>query len=189
MRTQTSTGSVRLERYSAAGARAIRKTVQSIYERSYIDEIASGNPFDSVEAFMHRFDSYASNPDLDLVIAYQNAGEAIGQAWGWPLTEQTGWWSGLLSEPEPGFTREDGCRTFALSEIMVVREWTSRGIGRALHDELLLARPEARATLLVEPDNERAYKAYRKWGWRRVSQLRPSWPDAPTFDVLILDLG
>lgn len=187
MSAQASAAGIRVRRYDAAGARDIRDTVQAVYERSYGNQIASGNPFNSVSAFMFRFDCYASNPYLDLVTAYQN-GEAIGQAWGWPLAERTGWWSGLLAEPEPGFTREDGHRTFALSEIMVVREYTGRGMGRKLHDELLLARPEARAALHVERDNERACKAYRNWGWYHVSQLRPDWQDAPTFNVLLLDL-
>ena len=56
------------------------------------------------------------------------------------------------------------------------------------HDELLGGRTEQRATLLAEPDNTTAYRAYVKWGWRKVSQLRPHWPDAPLFDVLMLPL-
>lgn len=178
---------VRFQRYSAEEARQIRDTVQDIYERSYVDAIASGDPFDSVNAFMRRFDSYASNPSIDLVIAYQDD-RAIGQTWGWPLTAQTGWWSGLLSEPDPDFTREDGHRTFALSEIMVIPECTGQGVAHALHDNLLTKRPEERATLLVEQDNSNAYRAYLHWGWRQVAQLCPEWEHAPTFDVLMLDL-
>jgi GNAT superfamily N-acetyltransferase len=163
---------VNFRRFDAAEARRLRSTV---------------DPFDTTEAFMHRFDSYASQPNFDLVVAYRG-GEAIGQAWGWPLTEHTQWWAGLPSEPGPDFTREDGNRTFALSEIMVSWEWTGRGIAHVLHDELLSARPESRATLLVEPDNPTAYRAYLHWGWRKVAQLRPGWNHAPTFDVLILTL-
>ncbi len=55
-------------------------------------------------------------------------------------------------------------------------------------DELLAARTEKRATLLVEPENEVAYRAYTAWGWRKAAQLRPPWPDSPTFDVLMLPL-
>ena len=98
------------------------------------------------------------------------------------------WWDGLDAEPEPGFTAEDGQRTFALSEIMVRQELTGRGIARALHDQLLGGRHEKRATLLVEPENTVAYRAYQSWGWRKVARLRPGWPDAPLFDVLILPL-
>ena len=92
-------------------------------------------------------------------------------------------------EPEPGFTDEDGSRTFALSEIMVRRPWTGRGVAHALHDELLRGRNEKRATLLVELGNDVAYRAYTAWGWRKVARLRPGWPDAPLYDVLILPLA
>ncbi|MGH4014428.1 MAG: GNAT family N-acetyltransferase [Pseudonocardiaceae bacterium] len=174
-------------RYDVAEARQLRDIVEAIYVRSYVEAIASTDPFDSVEAFMHRFDSYAAHPNFDLVVAYQDK-EAIGQAWGWPLTEHTRWWEGLLAEPEPGFTRETGRRTFALSEIMISQECAGKGVAHALHDRLLAARPESRATLLVEPENARAYRAYLHWGWRKVAQLHPNWENAPTFDVLVLTL-
>lgn len=175
-------------RYNAAEARRLRDTVETIYVHSYVEAIASGDPFDSIDTFMHRFDSYAAQPEFDLVVAYQGDA-AIGQTWGWPLTARSRWWEGFLSEPEPDFTREDGRRTFALSEIMVSQEWTGKGVAHALHDRLLSARTESRATLLVEPENTRAYRAYVHWGWRKVTQLRPSWDNAPLFDVLILTLG
>jgi GNAT superfamily N-acetyltransferase len=175
-------------RYDAAEARRCRDTVESVYTRSYVRAIMSGDPFDSVEAFMCRFDSYSSQDNFDLVVAYLDD-EAIGQTWGWPLSQNTQWWAGLLSEPEPDFAREDGDRTFALSEIMVSQEWTGRGIAHALHDKLLSTRRELRATLLVEPENTTAYQAYLHWGWRKVAQLRPAWNHAPTFDVLILTLN
>jgi GNAT superfamily N-acetyltransferase len=180
---------VTFRRYEAAGAREIRATAEGIYKGSYTEAIASGHPFDSVETFMHRFDVYAAGGGFDMAVAYLD-GEPVGQTWGWPLTEQNGarWWGGLSAEPEPGFTREDGQRTFALSEIMVCQGYTGQGIAHALHDELLTKRSEQRATLLVEPDNATAYRAYLHWGWHKVAQLRPGWPDAPIFDVLILPL-
>jgi GNAT superfamily N-acetyltransferase len=174
-------------RYDAAGARQIRPTVESVFKDSYAEAISSGDPFDSVEAFMQRFDAYTSRGSFDMVVGY-DGDDSVGQAWGWPLDERAGkgWWVGL--DPEPGFTREDGKRTFALSEIMVCSNWTGQGVAHALHDELLSGRNEQRATLLVEPDNDTAYRAYLRWGWRKVAQLRPSWPGAPLFDVLILPL-
>lgn len=179
---------ITFSRYHATEARQRRKTVEAVYVRSYVDAIASGDPFDSVEAFMHRFDSYTSQAGFDLVVAYRGA-EAIGQTWGWPLTENSQWWAGLLTEPEPGFTCENGRRTFGLSEIMMSQEWTGKGVAHALHDRLLSGRPESRAVLLVEADNARAYRAYLHWGWSKVAQLRPGWDDAPTFDVLTLTLS
>lgn len=175
-------------RYNVAEARRLQDTVEAIYARSYVEAIASGDPFDSIDTFMHRFDSYTAQPEFDLMVAYHGSA-AIGQAWGWPLTEHSKWWEGFLSEPEPGFTHEDGHRTFALSEIMVSQEWADKGVAHALHDHLLSTRRESRATLLVEPENTRAYRAYVHWGWRKVTQLRPYWDNAPVFDVLILTLG
>jgi GNAT superfamily N-acetyltransferase len=174
-------------RLGAEGAREARDTVEAVFRGAYVADIESGDPFDTPEAFMGRFDSYAANPRLDLVIAYQD-GLPVGQSWGWPLAAGSHWWEGLTSEPEPGFTVEDGSRTFAFSEVMVAREYTGRGIAHALHDELLQRRSEQRATLLAEPDNASAYRAYVKWGWQKVSQIRPRWPDAPLFDVLMLPL-
>jgi GNAT superfamily N-acetyltransferase len=173
--------------YDADGARDLRGTVEKIYAQSYTDAIAHGGPFHSVGAFMQRFDSYVNRPGFDLVLGYRG-GEPVGQTWGWPLDPETSWWDGLLTETEPGFTDEDGARTFALSEIMVCEDQTGRGVAHALHDQLLGKRPERRATLLVEPGNTGAYRAYERWGWQRVAQLRPAWPDAPLWDVLILPL-
>jgi hypothetical protein len=95
---------------------------------------------------------------------------------------------GLTAELEPGFTDEDGTRTFGLSEIVVRHAWTGRGIAHRLHDELLTGRYESRASLTVDPHNDVAYRAYLRWGWREVAKLRPGWPDAPLFDVLVLPL-
>jgi GNAT superfamily N-acetyltransferase len=176
-------------RFDTQGARAQRDTVALIHRDAYAAVIDAGDPFEFPEAFMKRFDAYTARPTFDLVIAQINE-EPAGQTWGWPLDTATGagWWRWLTTEVEPGFTDEDGTRTFALSEIMVCRAWTGQGVAHALHDELLAARPEQRAILLVRPENEVAYRAYLKWGWRKEAQLRPNWPDAPLFDVLVLPL-
>lgn len=175
------------QRFDTAGARAQRDTVELIYCDAYADSIASGRTFESAEAAMARFDAYTSRDGLDLVIGSLD-GEPVGQTWGWALRPDSAWWRGLLNEPEPGFTAEDGRRTFALSELMVRRDWTGRGIAHAIHDELLQRRRETRATLLVRPEDAIAYRAYKRWGWHKVAQLRPGWPDAPLLDVLVRPL-
>lgn len=178
---------VTFRRYDAAAARGIRGTVAMIHDESYVDRINSGDPFYTTEAFMRRFDAYTSRDGFDLVVAWRD-GEPVGQAWGWALGPNTAWWGGLTGDVEPGFTDEDGKRTFALSEIMVSQAYTGQRIAHMLHDELLGGRKETRATLLVNPINQTAYQIYLRWGWVKVAQLRPDWPDAPTFDVLILPL-
>ncbi|MBB5911718.1 ribosomal protein S18 acetylase RimI-like enzyme [Nocardia transvalensis] len=183
------TKDINFEHYTAAQARELRPDVEDIFRGSYIDTIESGEPFESPEAFMTRFDTY-TDPNrpagFELVMARID-GEPIGQAWGWPLTSGTHWWDGLqLDDGDPtAFTAETGVRTFALSEIMVRKAFTGRGIARALHDELLDSRSEQRATLLVRPDNRRAYATYLRWGWHRIGVLKPDWPNAPQFDALV----
>lgn len=175
-------------RFDALQAREIRDLVEEIYRDAYTEAIASGDPFDSPERFMERFDAYTSSGrGFDMVVAFQN-GRPIGQTWGWPLGPDTAWWRGLVEAPAPDFAVEDGARTFALSEIMVCDQWKGQGVAHALHDSLLSRRTEQRATLLVEADNPMAYRAYLSWGWERVGQLRPNWPDAPLFEVLVLEL-
>lgn len=175
------------QRYDAAGARGIHDTVSLIHREAYVERIKSGDPFSADEAFMSRFDSYTKIAGFEMILACVD-GQPAGQAWGWPLASDTEWWDGLTAEPESGFTLEDGTRTFALSELMVCQAYTGKRIARALHDEMLRGRPEDRATLLVNPANQAAYDIYRRWGWYTVAQLRPSWPGAPLFDVLILPL-
>lgn len=180
-------------RFDGAQARADRATVEDIYLHSYVEQIATGDPFRSAAEFMRRFDSYTSpkNQGFELVQVRAD-GKPVGQSWGWPLSKDSAWWGGLALDDTAAdleaFTTEDGARTFALSEIMVNSEFTGQGIARRLHDELLGARPEQRATLLVAPTNTRAYSTYLRWGWRKVGHLRPGWPDAPQFDVLLRDL-
>jgi GNAT superfamily N-acetyltransferase len=122
---------------------------------------------------------------FDMVVAYVGD-EPVGQTWGWPLKLAAA--SPGDPEPDLGFANEDRKATFALSEIMVRRNWRGQGIAHALHDEMLSARTEQRAELFVEPGNTTAYRAYLHWGWRKAAETRPDLPDAPLFDVLVLPL-
>ncbi|GLX02642.1 GNAT family N-acetyltransferase [Microtetraspora sp. NBRC 16547] len=168
-------------------ARDAVETVADIYQRSYVERITAGDPFYTVERFLGRFDLYTMRDSFELVIAEVDAAP-VGQTFGWPLPAATAWWNGLRTEVAPGFTDEDGHRTFALSEIMVAEPYQGQGIAHALHDELLKGRPEERATLLVRPDNVAAYTAYRRWGWHKAAQLQPGMADAPVYDALIKSL-
>ncbi len=179
---------LKFRRFDRSSAREQRDKISFIHDDAYVSAIASGDPFETREAFLERFDAYTSRDGFDLVIAYLDD-EPVGQAWGWALRPPDGgWWRWLTTPVEPGFVEESGERTFALSELMVLQAFTGRHIAHALHDELLSPRREQRATLLVKPDNATAYRAYLKWGWHKGAELRTNWPDSPLFDVLILPL-
>ncbi|MFI0446926.1 GNAT family N-acetyltransferase [Actinomadura sp. 6N118] len=184
---ETLVAKVTFEHFDGPAAHRLRDLVGEIDQDARADKVEAGSVFDSLDEFLRRFDAYVQRTGFDLVLAHLD-GQPVGQAWGWPLGADTGWWRGLDPEPEPGFTREDGHRTFAFSELMVRQGAAGQGIGHALHDELLAGRTEQRATLLVRPENTTAYQAYRRWGWRKAAELRPAVAHAPLMDVLILPL-
>ncbi|MEU9624993.1 acetyltransferase [Streptomyces sp. NPDC087228] len=70
---------------------------------------------------------------------------------------------------------------------MVRAPWRKTGTARRLHDALLAARPEERATLLVDQDHPKVHTLYQSWGWQTLGDLRPSIPDAPLFCAMLLD--
>lgn len=150
-------------------------------------EDVSTNNFYSDDRAVERIRSYLRAPGFELVVAYA-AGAAVGQAFGYTLPATTRWWTGLIGSVPSDFTRETGDRTFAFNELMVHPDWQGRHLAHRLHDELLSARPEERATILVRADNQTARTAYDRWGWRQVGQLQP-FPDSPVFDALILPLS
>jgi GNAT superfamily N-acetyltransferase len=170
-----------------SAAASLRPEVEDLYRRSYVERIARGDEFGRPEAFMRRFDAYVTNPSFAMVVASFD-GRWIGQAWGWPLTRTSRWWTGLRTDEGSHFTHEDGRRTFALSEIMVDQAHTGRGVAHALHDRLLAGRPEERATLLVNPANTTARCAYERWGWVQAGTLRPSWPGAAELIAMVRPL-
>jgi len=179
---------ITFQRYDMSQARQLKPTIEMVYRASYTEAIARGRSCETVESFMGRFERHSAIADLDLVIAY-HVDEPIGQIWGWPLHEGTREWDGLIPEPDEQFTREDGTRTFAIAEIMVIDQWKRKGVAHALHDFLLSARREDRGTLFVEPDNIPAHRAYERWGWFTIGQLQPTWEDAPLFDVMLIYLN
>lgn len=176
---------ITFNRYDGSTAKTIREVVEQIYVASR--EISADDPFRAPAAFMDRFDHYRKRPGFDMIVASQ-AGQPVGQTWGWPLAADTGWWNGMVTPLPLDATWEDGRRTFALSELMVVQDVAGTGVAHALVDRLLSGRLEQRATLLVAPDNDHAQTIYEHWGWHTVGQQRTSWEGSPLWNVLLLPL-
>ncbi|MEV1318396.1 GNAT family N-acetyltransferase [Micromonospora arborensis] len=150
----------------------------------YLEVYAGGGEFYSEDRYRRQLDLHMQRAGWELVTA-SIRGSLVGYIYGFPLPSHTRWWDGIHQPVPPGFTEEDGARTFALSELLVHPAWQRQGVATSLHDELIRSRSERRATLLVRPDNARARTLYNSWGWKKVTKLRPKWADAPTFDVLI----
>ena len=180
----TTVENLRIASHDIGAARAMADQLIALYARVYADKLA--DPFFSEERFAERFQAHTSRAGYALVTA-RIGDDLVGYAYGVPLAANSAWWSGLRKPLPAEVTRESGNRTFAVNEIMVLREWRRRGIARRLHDELLGRRPEERATLLVEQGNVPAITAYRRWGWRQIGELQP-FADSPVYASMVLDL-
>jgi ribosomal protein S18 acetylase RimI-like enzyme len=184
----------RYERFDAVASAGLVDELVAVYRGVYAGEPGLRGPnaetgsFFGVTRYRAQLAGHRGAPGWQVVTARVGS-RLVGYAYGFPLGPATGWWRGLTTAVPAGFTAEDGRRTFAVSEVMVLARWRRQGIGRALVGRLLADRPEQRATLLVEPRNAPAQAAYRAWGWAKVAELRPAWPEAPHYDVLVLPLG
>ena len=142
---------------------------------------------EDIAATFKRFPAQTKRPGFALAVAYDEGKLLTALAYGYPLGANTGWWNDTL-EPVPAeLTAEDGHRSFAIFELAVRQDWQRRGVGRAVHDRLIGDRPEQRVILNCRQDADAAQAFYRSLGYRRVTSVIP-WPDAPVYDVLVLDL-
>lgn len=176
------TALLEIRRHDRTAVPALRDELVDVHADARAELLS--NEFYSPARFGQRLDAYAQDPGFDLVTAHLEDA-LVGYAFGGPLSAATRWWDGLL-ENDSELTRETGTRTFAFREIIVRKAHQRRGYAHRLHDALLEARTEERATLLVRPDNP-ARDLYLRWGWRLVGHLQP-FPDSPVFDSLVLEL-
>lgn len=162
----------------------LRPVLLGVYQDVYADRLS--DPFFSAPRYWERLQAYAAREGFAIVTAALGA-ENVGYALGYPLPPGSRWWQGLTTDVNQDELIENGSRTFALTEIMIRAPWRRRGYARALHDHLLAARTEKRATLLVHPTNAAAQAAYASWGWRKLGVLKP-FADSPTYDAMLLPL-
>jgi GNAT superfamily N-acetyltransferase len=135
--------------------------------------------------FADRFRVQRRQPGFVLAVA-RHGGYLVGYASGVTLRPSTSWWRDLTTPVPEDVSAEYPGRTFALGDLLVRASWRRQGIGQALHDLILAARPEERATLTVLPAAVPAQNAFAKWGWRKVARTRL--PGAPVADVLVTSL-
>ena len=174
---------ITLDRLDVPGAMSRLDEIVAAYVEVYAH---TGDAFFGEERFRLQLAGQMGAPAWELVCADLD-GELVGFAYGFTLAAATDWWRGLLTRVPDGFTREDGHRTLAVSEIVVRSPWRRQQVGRHILDTLLSGRSEERATLLVDPDNWPAQMACAAWGWDTIAQLRPDRNGAPVYDVLMLD--
>lgn len=173
-----------IQQFDARGMHEQREDVLAVYTEVYADQL--DDPFYSLPRYWERLEAYGARDGFALVTGRLTS-ELIGYALGYTLPEGSRWWRGFQGDVDTVLLSETGHRTFAVNELMVHPAWRRRGYARALHDCLLDNRPEARATLLVRPDNISARTAYRSWGWYELGKLQP-FDDAPVFEAMVREL-
>lgn len=156
--------------------------VVPLYEASHPNR----DEFHSIDRFLERTRGYMQAPGFGMVAAFID-GTPVAQAFGYTLPPNARWWNGLTTPVDPDLIEETGTRTFAVNEVMTHPDWQRKGLGSAAHAELLRARTEERATLLVDEANTPAVTGYEKMGYRKIGKLKP-FPDSPNFDAMILPL-
>jgi ribosomal protein S18 acetylase RimI-like enzyme len=180
----TAAFSLSVEAIEAHNLPAVKDFLLDVYAEVYADQL--DDPFFSLPRYWERLQGYAARDGFSIVIG--RVGESVtGYALGYTLPAASQWWRGLRAEVDPDLLREDGHRTFAVTEIMVLADHRRRGYAGQLHDALVSDRDEQRATLLVLPDNAPAKAAYESWGWFKLGELQP-FDDAPVYDAMMLDL-
>jgi ribosomal protein S18 acetylase RimI-like enzyme len=134
-----------------------------------------------------RFRVQRRQPGFALAEA-RHGGYLVGYASGMPLRPSTDWWRHLTAPLAEKLTAEHPGRTFALLDLVVRASWRRQGIAETLHDLILAARTEERATLTVPPTATAAQQAFQKWGWRKLARSRAP-RDSTASDVLVVTLS
>ncbi|WP_404950799.1 GNAT family N-acetyltransferase [Streptomyces sp. ARC12] len=177
---------IAIRHYTGAQAPALRPLLLDVYTEVYADAARTA-PFASADRFAEGLNHWTARPGWSCVVGYDND-QPVGYAYGAPLPPRSRWRGGLLTAVPADVTTETGTRTYALSELMVREPWRKTGVARQLHDTLLTARTEQRATLLVDQDHPKVHSLYRNWGWTTLGDLRPRLDDAPLFHAMLLGL-
>ncbi|WP_406292242.1 GNAT family N-acetyltransferase [Embleya sp. NBC_00896] len=137
-----------------------------------------------VAANAARFRAQTKKATFRLALA-RDAGTAVGIAYGYNLSPNTGWWDTLVEAVPEEVRRETGERTFGLIELAVLASYRRAGVGRDLHAAVLRGGTHERVLLNARPDAGPAQALYRSLGYRRVGTAYP-WRGAALHDVLLL---
>ncbi|MFC9064773.1 GNAT family N-acetyltransferase [Streptomyces harbinensis] len=139
-------------------------------------------PHYSVERYGERLARHASEPGWEAVIGFHGT-EPIGYAYLNTLQPDDRWWRRMTTPLPAGCT---DIPTVAVKEIMLRTPWRGIGAARRIHDELLAARPEEQATLLVNPlaGDGKVKALYEAWGYREISVQQPSL-DGPVLTAML----
>jgi ribosomal protein S18 acetylase RimI-like enzyme len=170
---------ITFDRLDGRHAAAHAAELQSLHKDLHVDVPSVGDDF------ARRFRVHSRQPGF-VVVTARSGGYLIGYAAGMPLRPSTSWWREVTAILPEQVTTEYPGRTFALVELLVRGSWRRQGIGRSLHDLIVVGRPEERATVVVPPTATAAQAAFQNWGWHKIARARN--PAGSASDVLVIAL-
>ncbi|MEU5162187.1 GNAT family N-acetyltransferase [Streptomyces sp. NPDC020875] len=174
-------------RHAPAEASAIVPELTEVYARVYGGPPYAGDPFFSVRTFTERLTAAFGMPGFEVVTARLTEGTLAGYVHGVTLAPDRVWWASLNDVlPADARAAADAGEMFWLRELMVLPEYTNRGIGRRLHDAMVSGRREPWTTLTCIHDNQPARDAYPRWGYEVVDRRIKHAPESPLYDPMLL---
>jgi GNAT superfamily N-acetyltransferase len=159
---------MQFRRVDKAEARSLQVEVVELYRSAWANtkfRPAKGD----LDSFGERFLQHSENPDFRMSLALDDEW-AAGFAYGY-TSVPGGWWrrtvTAELEESAVRFWFED---CFEFAELAVAPERQRRGVGGALHDELLDHLPHQTSLLSTQQGNEEARSFYARRRWQVVRE-------------------
>jgi GNAT superfamily N-acetyltransferase len=161
-----------LRRYSALPA--ARRDLIDLYKDVRAELLHLPNY--RADVFAERLDRHGAEPGWQAVIAYASD-RPIGYAYANTIASDDRWWA-RITTPHPA--THPTAPAVAVKEIGVVTSWRGQGVARRIHDDLLAARSESYATLMVNPaaGDGKVQRLYQEWGYSVIGDVQPS-PESP----------
>jgi ribosomal protein S18 acetylase RimI-like enzyme len=172
---------------NADDTRGLIDQLAALYVRDFVDPPLNEDEFYSEERFRERvLGDYVNGPEYKMVTAW-SGDKLVAFIYGCNLFANTKWWTNSESPLPESYFKEDNRRTLAIFDLLVKREWRSKGIASLLHNKMLEDRRQERVTLLSSEEQQPAYSMWKKWGYQIIGHIRPE-EDGPTLDVFMRQL-
>ncbi|MFJ3496799.1 GNAT family N-acetyltransferase [Streptomyces sp. NPDC086091] len=182
----TTSANLTVQLYGGEEAPQIADELIAVYADVYSIEPYAGDPFFSVPSYIDRLHAAFEMKGFGVLTGRADDGTLVGYVHGVTLDPERAWWVSLGGARPADAVRaaEDG-DVFWLRELMTLPGFQNRGIGHALHDHIVRARPEAWTTLTCIVDNEPARSAYPRWGYEVIGRIKHA-DESPLYDAMVL---
>ncbi|MEV6028362.1 GNAT family N-acetyltransferase [Streptomyces sp. NPDC052036] len=182
----TSVPRLSLRRHTPGEAKEIADELIAVYADVYNVAPYIGDPFFAEPTYINRLYAAFDMPGFEVVTARLEDGTLAGYVHGVTLDPERAWWVSLSgARPTEVVQAAERGEVFWLRELMTLPLYQNMGIGRRLHDEMVIGRAEPWTTLTCIIDNEPARSAYPRWGYEEIGRVRHA-AGSPLYDAMTL---